>query len=304
MYSLQRVEAAEAAWETPDRPTDVSDSPGTVGKRRKRKRRRQRIAPGLEDALHGSMIAQLKDGISDEELAATTFSQSELHRRGWTGRLIRDLLGEPHWLAPNPKYPNSGSPMRLWDRQRVVQLERTSVWHERRSRRPDTPPLVLVDSPLSDLALEDGWHTEDGETWRLLGSPLFPRALVAEDDGRRFLMILPPIEGTLTHMWDADEYAAMAERITGERADLRPLDDAYEKCSRCGCPLAHRDGSFNCPSCGHNVATADLDDMHKALEAVLIIPDSEQDLLNAARAITGEFLSLQKSRWLPAHRPK
>ena len=119
MYSLQRVEAAEAAWETPDRLSDVSASAisGTVGKRKKRRKRRKRIAPDVEDAMHDSMIDQFKDGISDEELAAATFSQSELNRRGWTGTLIRDLLGEPHWLAPNPKYPNSGSPMKLWDRQ-------------------------------------------------------------------------------------------------------------------------------------------------------------------------------------------
>ena len=305
MYLLQRVESAEAEWETtPGRSSDGSRSHGKAEKRRKRKKSRQRIAPDIEDALSESMLAQIKDGISDEELAETTYSQSELLRRGWTDTLVRDLLGEPHWLAPNPKYPNSGAPMRLWDRQRVVPLERTSVWRERRSKRAGTPPLAPVDSPLSDLALESGWHAEGDENWRLLGSPLFPRALVSENGARKFIVILPPIEGDLVHMWDASEYAAMTERLTGERAVLVALGDSYEKCSQCGCPLAHIDGAFDCPSCGNTVATANLDDTHKELEAVLVSPASEHDLLNAARAITGEFLRLQQSRWLPAHQRK
>ena len=62
MYSLQRVEAAEAAWETPDRPSDVSASAisGTVGKRKKRRKRRKRIAPDVEDAMHDSMIGPVQ----------------------------------------------------------------------------------------------------------------------------------------------------------------------------------------------------------------------------------------------------
>lgn len=44
--------------------------------------------------------------------------------RGWTDALVRKYLGEPDATAPNPRYRNAGSPMRLYDVDRVAKMER------------------------------------------------------------------------------------------------------------------------------------------------------------------------------------
>ena len=49
-------------------------------------------------------------------------TQSTLKARGWTAKLISDLLGEPDKTAPNPHY-NKGALMRLYDWERVERAE-------------------------------------------------------------------------------------------------------------------------------------------------------------------------------------
>ena len=314
LYSLECVEAVEAnspapppARRLPHKSKKATEStkrrPGNTKKARgsaKPRSRKTGMTPDREDALAGSMLAQLKDGISDDELMETTWSAAALRRRGWTDTLIRDLLGEPHWLTPNPKYPNAGAPMKLWDRRRVGQLERTDVWRQRRSRRNAPSQPAAAGRPMDNLALVDGWHSADGEIWHLLGAPMFPRVLASARRGGCWLMIMPPVEGHLTHLWDAEAYAEMIEQQTGETPDWRPIGDAYEKCSGCGCPLAHSDEPVGCPSCGMPVATLALDDATKSLQIVVIHPRNEQALLNAARSMTPNFMQLH-SRWLRQH---
>ena len=45
-----------------------------------------------------------------------------LRERGWTDAMIRDLLGKPDKLRPNPRY-RSAAPMRLWAWPRVHEIE-------------------------------------------------------------------------------------------------------------------------------------------------------------------------------------
>ena len=47
---------------------------------------------------------------------------STLKQRGWTEAMIRDVLGNPDALAPNPHY-SKGAPMKLYTLQRVVEAE-------------------------------------------------------------------------------------------------------------------------------------------------------------------------------------
>ena len=313
LYSLERVEAAETSSPTPaaqhlprnaeKAPASTKRRPGNTKKTKsgtKPRSRKTGMTSDREDALADSMLAQLKDGISDEELMETTWSAAALRRRGWTDTLIRDLLGEPHWLAPNPKYPNAAAPMKLWDRRSVEQLERTDVWRQRRSRRNTPPQPAAAGSPMDDLALVDGWHSADGEIWHLLGASMYPRVLASARRGSCWLMIMPPVEGHLTHLWDAETYAEMIEQRTGETPNFRPIGDAYEKCSGCGCPLPSAASSVRCPSCGMPVSTLALDDATKSLRVVVIHPRDEQELLNAARSMTSGFMELH-SRWLRQH---
>lgn len=45
-----------------------------------------------------------------------------LKERGWTEAMVRDLLGEPDELRPNPVH-RSAAPMRLWSAERVADIE-------------------------------------------------------------------------------------------------------------------------------------------------------------------------------------
>ena len=341
LYALSRIEAAEALWPKPkpgpcpepqsesasvsasndnaspadrqnrrDREPKPSKLPATLKARMKpkRKRRRPRMSPEAEEALTESMLMQAKAGITDDELLDGTYSLAELKRRGWTGALVRDLLGEPHWLLPNPKYPNAAAPMKLWVCVHVHDFERTSAWHSRRSRASTAP--TPPGPPTSDLILFPGWHPSGDTTWSLTGPCLgvgdrideYPR-MMAVTRHERFeqnaLMVIPPIAGDNSTLWNPDVYAALLERAARTDAVHVPVDDAYETCSKCGCPLAHRDdGAFGCPACGHTVTTTDLSNEHRQLEAVVVYVDGPTELLEAAAGATTEFLELHEHVWL------
>jgi hypothetical protein len=53
--------------------------------------------------------------------------------RGWSECMIRDLLGEPDAKQANPRY-RSSAPMRLYAIDRVVALEETDAFRERRAK--------------------------------------------------------------------------------------------------------------------------------------------------------------------------
>lgn len=50
------------------------------------------------------------------------FAVSDLVRRGWTETLVREALGQPCALVPNPHH-RLGRPMRLYDEDRVLEAE-------------------------------------------------------------------------------------------------------------------------------------------------------------------------------------
>jgi hypothetical protein len=63
-------------------------------------------------------------------LRAPCFSQSDLLKRGWSKRLIEQLLGGPDWTAPNP-HGAGFAPMLCWRKDRVVAAEETLAFQER-----------------------------------------------------------------------------------------------------------------------------------------------------------------------------
>ena len=301
-YELRRIEDVEATW------TSQTKQPGQTSKnKRKPRRKRRKPTSGMtaeqQEALTASMFYQAKDGIDDEELLSITWSASALKRRGWTDGLIGDLLGEPDWLLPNPKYPNSAAPMKLWYRERVERLERTDVWQERKSKRPGVEIQTEPGTPIDNLALTGWWHGQEGDLledtmWGLLGADMSPRVKASVDSGKPWLLILPPLSGSRIQQWDAEQYADMVRDETVETPYLVPIDDAYETCSGCGCPLPPRDTEVACPSCGVVITTLGLTDDQKAMNAVLIHPPTEERLLSAALGITERFLELHHTRWL------
>jgi hypothetical protein len=65
--------------------------------------------------------------------AAKCIGAPGLRERGWTGGMIRDLLGEPDLRVNNPHYKSAG-PMRLWRLQRAKAVEATAGFSDRREQ--------------------------------------------------------------------------------------------------------------------------------------------------------------------------
>jgi hypothetical protein len=64
------------------------------------------------------------------DLRTPYFSQSDLLKRGWSKRLIAQILGEPDWTSPNP-HGAGFAPMRCWRQDRVIAAEETPAFRER-----------------------------------------------------------------------------------------------------------------------------------------------------------------------------
>jgi hypothetical protein len=58
------------------------------------------------------------------------FSQKDLIGRGWSKRLIAQLLGEPDSTCPNP-HGSGLAPMKRWNQDRVVEIEASPAFRER-----------------------------------------------------------------------------------------------------------------------------------------------------------------------------
>lgn len=59
----------------------------------------------------------------------TYVTKSELKRRGWTDRLVRELVGNPDLLLPNLRdFPGTSS---LWRLERIVAIEQSAAFCER-----------------------------------------------------------------------------------------------------------------------------------------------------------------------------
>jgi hypothetical protein len=64
------------------------------------------------------------------DLRAPYFSQSDLRKRGWSMRLIAQLLGRRDWEVPNP-HGAGFAPMLCWRKDRVLEAEETVAFQER-----------------------------------------------------------------------------------------------------------------------------------------------------------------------------
>lgn len=62
------------------------------------------------------------------------FTTPQLKSRGWTKSLIQSFLMLPDETRPNPKYPNAGSPMKLYRCDRVEEIEASDDFREAKRR--------------------------------------------------------------------------------------------------------------------------------------------------------------------------
>ena len=90
--------------------------------------------PPPDDHQHQMKSARSKwiDWMMSDESAHMRipfFTQKDLRKRGWSKRLIEQILGEPHWKAPNPHVPN-GAQMKCWRQDRVRTAEETPAFRE------------------------------------------------------------------------------------------------------------------------------------------------------------------------------
>jgi hypothetical protein len=58
----------------------------------------------------------------DRVVTQSMLTMPQLKDRGWTDAMVRDLLGGPDQLVPNPHY-RSATPMRLWATDHVTTIE-------------------------------------------------------------------------------------------------------------------------------------------------------------------------------------
>ena len=84
---------------------------------------RERTAPKPPGTPTGGWLQEL-NAPGDTRMYG---SASQLRRRGWTDKLVGDLLGEPDRTEPNPVYPNTAS-MRMYERQRVEAAEQSPAF--------------------------------------------------------------------------------------------------------------------------------------------------------------------------------
>lgn len=63
-------------------------------------------------------------------------TQTNLLDRGWTKKTIEVLLGEPDQTKPNPHY-SKGSPMKLWESERVEKAETDEVFQQAAAKKAE-----------------------------------------------------------------------------------------------------------------------------------------------------------------------
>lgn len=78
----------------------------------------------MPEPLQGHKEDYLQPGREEGPKRLTAMALTE---RGWTQKMIRELLGEPDARPPNRKYPNH-PPLKLYDLERVEEAERTAAF--------------------------------------------------------------------------------------------------------------------------------------------------------------------------------
>ena len=90
--------------------------------------------PPTDDRTHQTVSARRAwiDWMMSDESAVTPpfFNQKDLLGRGWSMRLIAQLLGRRDWEAPNP-HGAGFAPMLCWRQDRVLEAEKTLAFQER-----------------------------------------------------------------------------------------------------------------------------------------------------------------------------
>jgi|ERR1700733_5363761 hypothetical protein len=83
-----------------------------------------------------SKMSKFIDWMMSDESAVIPpiFSQKDLLGRGWSKRLIAQLLGEPDWTSDNP-HGAGFAPMRCWREDRAKLAEDSREFREHRSRK-------------------------------------------------------------------------------------------------------------------------------------------------------------------------
>ena len=85
-----------------------------------------------------------KSGAHDHWLEPSCVSAGALRVRGWSWRMMDELLGQPDYVAPNPE--RSDVSVRMWTKARVADAERMSAFQEytkRRDKRRARPSYKL-----------------------------------------------------------------------------------------------------------------------------------------------------------------
>src|SRR5436305_7093414 len=76
------------------------------------------------------MIYKRQPGTSD---APKMLSLKDLKDRGWTEVLVKQFLGVPDALKPNPNY-RQAAPMQLYSPARIEQAESQAQWQQAKAR--------------------------------------------------------------------------------------------------------------------------------------------------------------------------
>src|SRR5579863_8957973 len=84
-----------------------------------------------DDALYTQMKIY-RDLITNERRCY--YTKTDLRQRGWSERLITELLGHPDMRQPNPHH-ESAAPMLLWRDERVVEAERNAEFVAHQAKR-------------------------------------------------------------------------------------------------------------------------------------------------------------------------
>jgi hypothetical protein len=110
----------------------------------------------------------------------------ELKKRDWTDTLIRKFLTTPDETRPNPKYQTTGSPMKLYRRDRVEQIEGSTEFRREiektrvrkvSAKKGVTTKQAKMDTFLSELVIDIPFYEKEQllilarRNFRSLGQP-------------------------------------------------------------------------------------------------------------------------------------
>jgi hypothetical protein len=93
---------------------------------------RQHPVPGNSQDVRSKRRKYIDWMMSDDsahDMGTPFFSKKDLLKRGWSRRLIEQILGPPDWKSENPHFAGA-APMLCWRRDRVREAEDTPAFQE------------------------------------------------------------------------------------------------------------------------------------------------------------------------------